>query len=412
MKQFYLLFFTVLSIANVNAQLTLSNHAPVVGEIHQRYQCDSAGLVPGAGGANSVWNYAIATRSSVIHSYTAGSSSYFPPATVSVTSNKSYEDHYKTSVFDLKVYSSSFPIVSGYYINLNYNAPALKTKYPMSLNVSSAVNTNGDINALMITPQAGTFTGTSSTMADGTGTLILPGQTYTNVIRVVNTEVISYVVSFPGTITIKSYEYYAQGAKQPVFSIQTVTLTRPAGTVKRTLVTRLILTAPQAPVDLTLESNKLSCENESATLTASGLGTIEWFDDISATVAIGSGSVFVTAPLPLGSYTYYAQATSFLPSARTAITFTVGDCTSLRKVSGDLDIKMYPNPTNALFMLELADDVKFLEFYSYDGELILKQDARYGVNTIDLSQQANGMYFVKLLNGNRIISIKKVLLLK
>ncbi len=409
MKQFFLSFLAALFSLNAGAQLTVANHAPVVGEQFQRYQCDSTGISPGSAGSGNLWNFSMATHSSVIHSYTTGVSNYQPPSTVSVTSNRSYEDHYKINVNSLQDYSSSFPIVSGYYINLNYTNPSLKAIYPMAIGTSSSNSISGNINAIMITPQAGTFNGTSNTTADASGTLTLAGFTYTNVLRVVTTENIAFTVSFPGTMTLKNYEFYAEGAKQPVLSIITVTLTRPAATIKRTLVTRLIHVAPSAPVDITPESDKLICENTSATLTAAGNGNIEWFDDAASTNAIGTNSVFVTDPLPIGTYTYYAQATNFLSSPRVAITVTVTDCTSLNSYDKEGTGKLYPNPGAGLFNLNLPADVNFLKVYSSDGKLLSSLQSQEGLNTVDLTKYSNGVYFIQLLHNNTLLSTKKVL---
>lgn len=409
MKQIYFSLVAALFYVNAHAQLTVANHAPVVGELHQRYQCDSTGISPGAAGANNVWNFSMATHSSVVHSYTAGVSNFQQPATVSVTSNRSYEDHYKINVNSLQDYSTSFPIVSGYYINLNYTNPSLKAIYPMALGTSSSNSISGNINAIMITPQAGTFNGTSNTIADASGTLTLAGFTYTNVLRVVTTENIAYTVSFPGTMTLKNYEYYAEGSKQPILSIITVTLTRPAATVRRTLVTRLIHVAPSAPVDITPENDKLICENTSATLTASGNGSIEWFDDLASTNAISTNSVFVTDPLPIGTYTYYAQATNFLSSPRVAVTVTVTDCTSLLSYNKEGTVKLYPNPGTGLFNLELSADINFLKVYNSDGRLISSQKSQQGLNTVDLTEYSNGIYFIQLLHNSTLLSTKKVL---
>ncbi len=409
MRHLFFSFLAVLCFITVDAQLTVPNHAPVAGEMHKRYQCDSTGITPGPGGANSLWNFAMATHSSVIHSYTAAVSSNFQPATVSTESDRGYEDHFRITSTALLDYSSSFPIVSGYYINLNYNSGSVKARYPMSLNTTSTAVTSGFINAIMINPQAGTFNGTSNTLADGTGTLVLPGNTYTNVIRVVNTENISYSVQFNGTIVLKNYEWYTPGAKQPVFSIVTVTLTRPAATIRRTLVTRLLHVAPAAPADVTPENDRIVCENTPATLSASGAGTIEWYDSMAATVPLASGASYITDPQPIGVYTYYAQATDFLPSQRTAISFTVTDCTSLNETNGKPEFTLYPNPSAGLFNMTLPGGINVMQVYALDGRLISSQEARSGINVVDLTQQASGVYFIKLMNNDAVVSVKKVL---
>jgi len=275
MKQFYFFLFKAFRIFKADAQLTTAIHAPVAGELYQRYQCDSTGIQPGPAGANVLWNFSVATRSSVNHSYTAAVSSNFQPATVSLESDKSREDHYRISPVTLQDFSSSFLLATSYYVNLNYISPSVKARYPMSLNTTSTAATSGFISAIMIIPQAGTFIGTCTTLADGTGTLILPGITYTKVIRVVNTKAISFAMSYNGTIVLKNYEFYADGVKQPVFSIFTATLTIAAANVRRTLVTRLKHAVPAAPLNLMPENDKLVCENMSTTLSVSETGTVE-----------------------------------------------------------------------------------------------------------------------------------------
>jgi len=91
----------------------------------------------------------------------------------------------------------------------------------MSLTKTSSYAVGGSITAMS---NNGTFTGTASATADGTGTLVLPGKTYTNVIRVklVQTYSVSSMI-LNGTVEQENYRYFAAGTKNPILIINTST---------------------------------------------------------------------------------------------------------------------------------------------------------------------------------------------
>ncbi|HTN17569.1 MAG TPA: SBBP repeat-containing protein [Chitinophagaceae bacterium] len=59
----------------------------------------------------------------------------------------------------------------------------------------------------------------------------------------------------------------------------------------------------------------------------------------------------------------------------------------------------YPNPNNGIFSFMLAGDAA-VEIYSEAGLLVYSQVAGRGLNKIDVSNQPNGMYFVKMTSGD------------
>ncbi len=80
-----------------------------------------------------------------------------------------------------------------------------------------------------------------------------------------------------------------------------------------------------SPTNTTNISNQSICSNKSTTLSvASAGGTINWYPSLTSTVALGTGTTYVTPTLSVGNYTYYAEAaTSCNQSSRVAITVTV-----------------------------------------------------------------------------------------
>jgi Secretion system C-terminal sorting domain/Ig-like domain CHU_C associated len=67
------------------------------------------------------------------------------------------------------------------------------------------------------------------------------------------------------------------------------------------------------------------CNGQSASLTATAIGTINWYANSTSTISLGLGGSYTTPSLTTGNYTFYAQASSPCAtlSPRTPITITV-----------------------------------------------------------------------------------------
>ena len=80
--------------------------------------------------------------------------------------------------------------------------------------------------------------------------------------------------------------------------------------------------APPPPANTTTAANLILCAGASTTLSASGSGTLGWYNAASGGTYLGVGSNFTT-PVLSTSTTYYVQDSACDPSTRTAITVTV-----------------------------------------------------------------------------------------
>lgn len=242
MKKFHLSILSICFGYAVNAQtLTEANHSPVSNTGFNTYQCDSLGINTGASGAGASWNFsAIATRSSIVNNYTTSvnTSTSYPMPGITIASSINNVSYYQSTPSDLKYWGGNI-LVGGVTANLVYSAGAITATYPMSLTTSGSATTSGSISIPALS-QTGTFTGNSNTIADGSGTLTVPGGTYTNAIRVVTSQTINFTVQLgAGTVTQKNYDYYDTGTKAALFTISTSTVTAPlAGTSSQTIVTR------------------------------------------------------------------------------------------------------------------------------------------------------------------------------
>jgi hypothetical protein len=206
--------------------------------VYTTWQCDSSSVTPGAAGAGVNWNFsAIATHSSIVTSYTASAGTFtgYPSADIAVGSNPNDIYYYKSTSADLKYYGGNI-VVAGFPATITYSAPAINAIYPMSLNTTSTAAIGGSLSALS---NPGSFTGTSSVIADATGTIVLPSGTYTDIVRVVTSQTINFTSPFvSGSIHRNNYEYYqAGGIKGALFTISTNTIN--TGTPStQTIVTR------------------------------------------------------------------------------------------------------------------------------------------------------------------------------
>lgn len=69
-----------------------------------------------------------------------------------------------------------------------------------------------------------------------------------------------------------------------------------------------------------------------------------------------------------------------------------------------------PNPTNGIFNISfntITQNTK-IELYNSIGALVLTEQINNKTNTINLSDLSSGIYFMKVLEGNKVVAVKKV----
>lgn len=237
------LYFTLLSAAiglSVNAQtLTQANHAPANGNVFSTYQVDSTGVSPGAAGAGVSWNFSsVNTHSNISNNYTATTvnNAAYPSANIAIASSTNDLSYYNSTTGILNYWGGNI-VVGTIPATITYTSAAVRAVYPMSLNSTQSAATGG---SLVAGGTNGTFTGNSKVIMDGTGTLSIPGGTYTNALRVVTSQTINYTASpITGVVTQVNYDYYSTGTKAPLFTISTSSVTSNIGAPsQQTVVTR------------------------------------------------------------------------------------------------------------------------------------------------------------------------------
>ncbi len=171
--------------------------------------------------------------------------------------------------------------------------------------------------------------------------------------------------------------------------------------------------APAAPAITSSVSALTLCSGNSASLTATGTGTVSWYAAATGTTALSTGSLYVTPLLSAGNYTYYAGTTTCtLSTTRAAVTVTVNTCTGVKSFNETTPgLSLYPNPTSGLITLKIDNYTPSLtiEVYNTLGERMQLQKPEADIITINLGNVAAGIYIIKLVEDGKALDIKKVI---
>lgn len=210
--------------------LTQANHAPVPGETFTLVACDSTNVNPGNGGNAALWDFSELVISNRENPYSVFSTSgvSHTPATIGFAASSGTAAYFRASSANLEYYGGVIQ-VSHWVASLEYSAPAVLATYPMTLNSTTSCVTSGSIHIIQF---PGTFNGTCQVLADGSGTLILPGSRamYPECLRIVTTQTVAFSAhTVPGSFIKTDYEYYANGVKFPLLTISIISSTLAGG---------------------------------------------------------------------------------------------------------------------------------------------------------------------------------------
>lgn len=225
MKHFYILTTAIAALfvsESIAQTLTATGSNPVIGETFN-YKT-TTGFVAGGSGSGQTWNFATlsgtTTTSAAVSVASTPNGSSYPMANIAFSNTGSTYSYQKTSSTALQNYGFN---ASG--VVIAYSNPEDYMHYPFSLS-----NTFNDTWAATFTNGGYTFyrKGTSTVTADGTGTLITPTGTFTNVVRVHMVEIYSDSVNIFGTPQVTSYNndeylWYKDGIHYPLASTYTFT---------------------------------------------------------------------------------------------------------------------------------------------------------------------------------------------
>lgn len=78
------------------------------------------------------------------------------------------------------------------------------------------------------------------------------------------------------------------------------------------------------------------------------------------------------------------------------------------RFSSKHSVNIYPVPARSTITVQFSEQFKQLEIADIHGKVLLRKNVTRQTETIDISTLAKGMYFIRLSNGNKIISEKFV----
>ncbi|MBA2611235.1 MAG: T9SS type A sorting domain-containing protein [Bacteroidetes bacterium] len=217
-----LIHLSFLLTLSLNAQYTITSTSnPVPGDIEATVYTYTTGLNQPVTGTNKLWNYSgisVNLTSTSSGTYvpisTVPNNNLFPGATIAVDQGFQNYDVYKINSSTRDELGFASPTATNCLV---LNNPITLFTLPFAYG-SSYYDTFG----FNITGE--TLTGTLTTIADGTGTLVLPGFTLTNVVMV-STNYTEVDVTPTTTITTAGLQhlFYSNVSKFPLFSISTST---------------------------------------------------------------------------------------------------------------------------------------------------------------------------------------------
>ena len=224
MKKIYLSFFTVVLALSANAQLSLTKAAnePVIGDITTRHGYDTLAVLPKSTGANQVWDFSALTTNTVVEvsTYTTvastPSASTFPSATLAEDDGQGAYTYSKATATQYELVGIVDP-----NLTLNFAAnTAIAAIWPVTMGYTNTDTFSGSASSGTAT---GTAAGTITTVASGTGTLIIPGgPIFTNVLQVKMDQHINLSLVFglfTATVVSTDYNYYHSSQKFPLLTV-------------------------------------------------------------------------------------------------------------------------------------------------------------------------------------------------
>jgi len=225
----YIILFTgLLAGAALKAQiLTKSMNEPVAGDIHATTDYDSISVIPRNTGINQSWNFSTFTEvtGSAMSTFVTASSvpfsSNFPGATL--VENQGAGDYlfYKSATTPTTQFESlGFGSSASPTTAINFTNSAIQYIWPIAYGNSFSDAFSGKLTG----SGNGTYAGTTTMTASGSGTIVMPGgKSYTNMLQVksVRNVVTNLTSPFPFSYTTAEtqYDYFEPSQK---FSLLTV----------------------------------------------------------------------------------------------------------------------------------------------------------------------------------------------
>ena len=178
-----------------------------------------------------------------------------------------------------------------------------------------------------------------------------------------------------------------------------------AGSAKTPIIRPLFVDCTGLPAMAATTSNTLMCVGQTASLTATGATSYTW--NTSAT-----GSVIAVSPSINTTYTVSGMNLNGCLNY-TTVTQDVQVCTGLNALTQQSGLNVFPNPTTSALNVEFAKATSGatykLELVNALGQVVLSENLTNQNITLKTKQLLEGVYFLNVIENNRVISTQKVI---
>jgi len=217
-------------------------------------------------------------------------------------------------------------------------------------------------------------------------------------------------VGQPANITASGATTYTWNTGATTASIAPTPITNTTYTVTGangtcTNVAVKAVTVNPLPVVSLSAAQTTACTNSSTiTLTGSPAGGTYTGTNVSGTVFTPGASVGTFVP----TYAFTNTLTGCSNTASTTIVVSI--CTGLNaKTNSAIGIQVFPNPNTGMFTIELVNGLtKNIVVSDLTGRIVLEQTTTADVINVNISNLANGVYYVKVLSNNNTDILKVI----
>jgi hypothetical protein len=264
--------------------------------------------------------------------------------------------------------------------------------------------TNGVVNNVPFVPGNTTYsvTGTAANGCKGTAAIsvtVNPSPTVAaNSGTICSGNSFTIVPSGASTYTIQGGSSVVSPTTNTSYTVIGTSTNGCTGTATSNIVVNTI------PTVAVVSSASLICVGQTANLTASGATSYVW--NTSATTASIAVSPSVTT-----TYTVTGTGANGCTKA-ISITQNVSACTSISNDASSLDVEIniYPNPSNGILNIELGTvENTSLIITNALGQIVLNEKVNKELFSLNLSNFSNGVYFIQVLNNNKTIKAQKII---
>lgn len=162
------------------------------------------------------------------------------------------------------------------------------------------------------------------------------------------------------------------------------------------------VTVNSLPVVTAVSNTSLICSGQTASLTGNGAVSYTW--NTSAT-----SSIIAVSPTVTTTYTVTGNDANGCANSAT-ITQNVSACTGIASAKLNSEISIYPNPSTGMVTVNLGSLSGFvtIEVYNTLGQLVLTHKSASANNLLDITNQANGVYSIRILDNQGLISVTRI----